>query len=71
MVNIPSMTRSALIPVGTGGGDRQLGAARVVGHHPAHLVVLAGPLTEGSVEERFEFGLEVLVAGLERISDTN
>lgn len=37
----------------------------------SHLVALAGPLTEGSVEERFEFGLEVLVVGLERISDTN
>ncbi|HEX2289535.1 MAG TPA: TetR/AcrR family transcriptional regulator [Pseudonocardiaceae bacterium] len=33
-----------------------------------HLVALAHPLTEGSVEERFEFGLEVLVAGLERLS---
>lgn len=37
----------------------------------SHLVALAGPLTEGSVEERFEFGLEVLVTGLERISETN
>ncbi|MGH3963205.1 MAG: TetR/AcrR family transcriptional regulator [Pseudonocardiaceae bacterium] len=36
-----------------------------------HLVALAGPLTAGSVEERFEFGLEVLVAGLEGISRTN
>ncbi|MGH3694476.1 MAG: TetR/AcrR family transcriptional regulator [Pseudonocardiaceae bacterium] len=34
-----------------------------------HTVALAGPLTEGGAEERFEFGLEVLVAGLERISE--
>lgn len=34
-----------------------------------HTVALAGPLTEGSPDERFEFGLEVLVTGLERISD--
>jgi len=33
-----------------------------------HIVALAGPLTEGSPEERFEFGLDVLVAGLERLS---
>ncbi|MGH3799037.1 MAG: TetR/AcrR family transcriptional regulator [Pseudonocardiaceae bacterium] len=36
-----------------------------------HIVALAGLLTEGDGEDRFEFGLEVLVAGLERISDTN
>ncbi len=36
-----------------------------------HTVALAGPLTEGNVEERFEFGLEVLVAGLERVSQAD
>lgn len=36
-----------------------------------HTVALAGPLTEGSSKERFEFGLEVLIAGLERISETS
>ena len=35
------------------------------------LVALARPLTEGSVERCFEFGLEVLVAGLERLSNPN
>lgn len=35
-----------------------------------YIVALARPLTEGSPEERFEFGLEVLVAGLEQISET-
>jgi hypothetical protein len=34
-----------------------------------HIVSLAATLTEGDGEERFEFGLEVLVAGLERASD--
>ncbi|MGH3809753.1 MAG: TetR/AcrR family transcriptional regulator, partial [Pseudonocardiaceae bacterium] len=34
-----------------------------------HIVALAGPLTEGAGEERLEFGFEVLVAGLERLSD--
>lgn len=29
-----------------------------------HIVALAGPLTEGAGEERFEFGLEVLIRGL-------
>lgn len=36
-----------------------------------HTVALAGPLTEGGGEECFEFGLEVLIAGLERISEAN
>ncbi len=36
-----------------------------------HTVALAATLTEGDGEERFEFGLEVLVAGLERASDPN
>lgn len=36
-----------------------------------HIVALAATLTEGDGEERFQFGLEVLVAGLERASDTN
>lgn len=36
-----------------------------------HIAALAGPLTEGGSEERFEFGLEVLVAGLERISEAS
>ncbi|HEY6423553.1 MAG TPA: TetR/AcrR family transcriptional regulator [Pseudonocardiaceae bacterium] len=34
------------------------------------IVALAGSLTEGSGEERFDFGLDVLVAGLERVSGT-
>lgn len=33
-------------------------------------VALTGPLTAGGGEERFEFALEVLVAGVERVSDT-
>lgn len=36
-----------------------------------HIVALAGLLTEGNVEERFEFGLEVMVAGLERVSQAD
>jgi hypothetical protein len=34
-------------------------------------VALAGSLTEGDDEERFEFGLDVFIAGLERVSEAD
>jgi AcrR family transcriptional regulator len=36
-----------------------------------HTVALADALTEGDSTERFEFGLDVLIAGLERVSEAN